>query len=230
MGLLKIGIAIFCLSLILSFTIIPNVDAYWVNGVEIISPGHVAQIATEPSFDYSVYVSDPNAYGKIILYENEFKLYRGGVVIFPVIVEMNNFIHKPTLDIIYNDVKIDHVDLFSNGDFFQSTIGLTDNWESGVYKINLIQQENLLDTVSFVINRDNEDVIEKTIFESVFQTTEPFISITPSVISIDRHYFGTLSVLGSISDSRAGHPIILEIIAPDGTITFDSNIFLMQNI
>ena len=217
-------IAIAVLSISLCFTVIPNADAYWVNGVEIISPGHVAPTTPEPSFDYSIYVSDPNASGKIILSENEFKLYRGGLVVFPIIVEMNNFIHKPTLDIIYNDVKIDHVALFFNGDFFQSTIGLTDNWESGVYKINLIQQENLLDTVSFVINRDNEVAIEKTIFESVFQTTEPFISITPSVISIDRHYFGTLSVLGSISDSRTGHPIILEIIAPDGTITFDSGL------
>jgi hypothetical protein len=125
---------------------IPNADAYWVNGIEIISPGHVAP-TTEPSVDYSIHISDPNVSGKIILSENEFKLYRGGVVIFPVIVEMNNFIHKPTLDIIYNDVKIDHVDLFSNGDFFQSTIGLTDNWESGVYKIHLIKQNNILDTV-----------------------------------------------------------------------------------
>ena len=220
----KTGIYFLCLSIILIFTIIPNVDAYWLNGVEIISPGHVAQITTEPSFDYSIYVSDPNVSGKIILSENEFKLYRGSVVIFPVIVEMNNFIHKPTLDIIYNDVKIDHVDLFSNGNFFQSTIGLTDNWESGVYKINLIQQNNILDTVSFVINRDNEDVIEKTIFESVFQTTEPFISITPSVISIDKNYFGTLYVSGSISDSRTGHPIILKIVGPDGKTTFNSGL------
>ena len=213
--------SILLLTLILCFTLIPSVDAYWVNGVEIIPPGHV-EPTTEPSVDYSIHISDPNVSGKIILSENEFKLYRGGLVVFPIIIEVENFIHKPTLDIIYNDVKIDHVDLFFNGDFFQSTIGLTDNWESGVYTINLIQQENLLDTVSFVINRDNEDVIEKTIFESVFETTEPFISITPSVISIDRHYFGTLSVSGSISDSTTGHPIILEIIAPDGTITFDS--------
>jgi len=31
-----------------------------------------------------------------------------------------------------------------------------------------------------------------------------------------------LSVLGSIDDSRTGHKIIFEIIAPDGTITFTS--------
>jgi len=62
---------------------------------------------------------------------------------------------------------------------------LNDNWESGVYKINLIYQNDILDSVSFVINRDNEDVTEKNILESVFQTTEPFISVTPSVISID---------------------------------------------
>ena len=137
---------------------------------------------------------------------------------------MNNFIHKPTLEIIYNDIKIQNVNLFSNGDFFQSIIGLNDNWKSGVYKINLIQQENILDTVSFVINRDNEVVVENIIPESIFKNIEPFISITPSVISIDKSYFGTLSVLGSINDSRTGHPIILEIVAPDDTITFDSGL------
>ena len=215
--------SILLLTLILCFTLIPNVDAYWVNGVEIIPPGYV-EPTTEPSVDYSIHISDPNAYGEIILSENEFKLYQGNPIIFPIIVEMNNFIHKPTLEIIYNDIKIQSIDLFSNGDFFQSIIGLNDNWESGVYTINLIQQENILDTVSFVINRDNEDVIEKTIFESVFQTTEPFISITPSVISIDKHYFGTLSVLGSINDSRTGHPIILEIVGPDGNPRHDSGL------
>ncbi len=66
---------------------IPNADAYWVNGVEIISPGHVAPgyvaPSTEPSVDYSIHISDPNVSGKIILSENwNLKLYRGGVVIF----------------------------------------------------------------------------------------------------------------------------------------------------
>ncbi|MBT5278335.1 MAG: hypothetical protein HOL73_01165, partial [Nitrosopumilus sp.] len=139
-----------------------------------------------PNVDAAVLgVDDTNISGKIILSENEFKLYRGSIKIFTLTVEGDNFIHKLTLDIIYNDVKIDHIDLFSNGDFFQTVIGLNDNWESGVYKINLIYQNDILDSVSFVINRDNEDVTEKNILESVFQTTEPFISVTPSVISID---------------------------------------------
>ena len=176
-----------------------------------------------PNVDAAVLgVDDTDVSGKIILSENEFKLYRGSIKIFTLTVEGDNFIHKLTLDIIYNDVKIDHIDLFSNGDFFQTVIGLNDNWESGVYKINLIYQNDILDSVSFVINRDNEDVTEKNILESVFQTTEPFISVTPSVISIDRHSFDMLSVLGSIDDSRTGHKIIFEIIAPDGTITFTS--------
>ena len=102
---------------------IPNVEAYWVNAAEHKSPGHVEPVTLEPPVDYSLNIFDPNVSGKIILSENEFKLYRGSVMIFPLIVEVNNFIHKPTLDIIYNDVKIDHVDLFSNGDFFQTVIG-----------------------------------------------------------------------------------------------------------
>ena len=42
--------SILLLTLILCFTLIPSVDAYWVNGVEIIPPGHV-EPTTEPSVD-----------------------------------------------------------------------------------------------------------------------------------------------------------------------------------
>jgi len=66
---------------------IPNADAYWVNGVEHKSPGHVEPVTLEPPVDYSLNIFDPNVSGKIILSENEFKLYRGSVMVFPLIVE-----------------------------------------------------------------------------------------------------------------------------------------------
>ena len=165
---------------------------------------------------------DSNASGIIILSENEFKLFGGTTIIVPVIVEMNDFIHKPTLEIIHNDVEIQNISFFSQNDTFQTVIGLNDNWDSGTYKINLIYQTNVLDTVSFVINRDNEVVTTTIINEPIFKTIEPFISITPSVVLIENSSFETLSILGNVSDSRFGNKIILETIDPDGNITYDS--------
>jgi hypothetical protein len=115
---------------------IPAGDDYWANA--------------DANFDGNSV--DSNVSGKIVLSENEFKLFGGTTIIVPVIVEMNDFIFKPTLEIIYNDVEIQNISFFSQSDTFQTVIGLNDNWNSGIYKINLIYQNNVLDAVSFVIN------------------------------------------------------------------------------
>ena len=185
---------------------IPAGDDYWANAAANFEGNSV----------------DSNASGKIILSENEFKLFGGTTIIVPVIVEMNDFIYKPTLEIIHNNVEIQNISFFSQSDTFQTVIGLNDNWDSGIYKINLIYQNNILDTVSFVINRDNEVVTTTIIPEPIFKTIEPFISITPSVVLIENSSLETLSILGNISDSRFGNKIILEIIDPDGNVTYDS--------
>ena len=185
---------------------IPAGDDYWANAAANFEGNSV----------------DSNASGKIILSENEFKLFGGTTIIVPVIVEMNDFIYKPTLEIIHNDVEIQNISFFSQSDTFQTVIGLNDNWDSGIYKINLIYQNNILDTVSFVINRDNEVVTTTIIPEPQFKNTEPFISITPSVVLIENSSLETLSILGNVSDSRFGNKIILETIDPDGNITYDS--------
>ena len=52
---------------------------------------------------------DSSASGKIILSENEFKLFGGTTIIVPVVVEMNDFIFKPTLEIIHYDVEIQNI-------------------------------------------------------------------------------------------------------------------------
>ena len=164
---------------------------------------------------------DSSASGKIILSENEFKLFGGTTIIVPVVVEMNDFIFKPTLEIIHNDVEIQNIYFFSQSDTFQTVIALNDNWDSGVYEINLIYQNNILDTVSFVISRDNEVVTATVVHESQFKNIEPFITITPSAVLIGNSSFETLSISGHVSDLKFGHKIILEIIDTDGNITYD---------
>ena len=185
---------------------IPAGDDYWANAAANFDGNSV----------------DSNVSGKIVLSENEFKLFGGTTIIVPVIVEMNDFIFKPNLEIIHNDVEIQNISFFSQSDTFQTVIGLNDNWDSGIYKINLIYQTNVLDTVSFVISRDNEVVTTTIIPEPQFKNIEPFISITPSVVLIENSSFETLFISGNVSDSRFGNKIILEIIDPDGNITYDS--------
>ena len=186
---------------------------FWSNGIEFNLPGYslpISKSSVSDTVDHSQNIFDPDASGEIILSENEFKLYGGSIVIFPIIVEMDNFIHKPTLEILYNHDKLQVIDIFSNGDVYQSAFALDDNWKSGVYEINLVQQNNILDTSSFLITRDNEIIESAKNFKSIFNTTEPFLSITPSDMYLDNSGFGTFSILGSISDSRTGHHIIFK--------------------
>ena len=202
----------------ISITFIPLVDAYEVKHIQPWKDEPVVAEQLRPGLEN---VSDPNAYGKIILYENEFKLYRGTLVYFPVIIEMYDFIHKPTLDIVHNDILVKQIDLFSNNDIFQSSILLDDNWESGNYQINLKQQNHILDTSSFVITRDNQNVSSIISFESMTYV-DPYISVTPSIISFNDIPQEHFLILGKIDDSRTGHSVNFEITTPDNKIILES--------
>ena len=179
-------------------TMIPNADAYWVNGVEY---GHVEPVTLEPPVDYTLNVSDPNVSGKIILSENEFKLYRGTIISIPIFIEMNDFIHNPTLNIFYDNVLIKTIYPRSNGDIFQSMIALNDNWKSGIYEIKLNHHDKILDVSSFEIHKDNELFSEKIIFKSMFVPIDPYISATPSKVSIESFSNKIISITGSITGS-----------------------------
>ena len=202
----------------ISIAFMPLVDAYEVKHVQPWKDEPIVAESIQPGIEN---VSDPNAYGKITFSENEFKLYRGSLIYFPVIVEMHDYIHKPTLEIVYDEVIIKQIDLYNNGDIFQSIILLDDNWESGNYEINLKHQNNILDTSSFLITRDNETPSE-LIFFFFFNTVEPYISITPSIISFNDHPKENFLILGQIDDSRTGHKVNFEITTPDNKIIFGS--------
>ena len=64
---------------------IPNVDAYWLNGVEYNS---INEIVSTPSGNSENKIVDPNASGKIIQKQNNFKLYGGNLI--PVTVKDPN--------------------------------------------------------------------------------------------------------------------------------------------
>ena len=154
---------------------IPNVDAYWLNGVEYNS---INEIVSTPSGNSENKIVDPNASGKIIQKQNNFKLYGGNLIPVTIFVEMNNFIHNPTLTIFHNEILIKTIYPRSGGNLFQSTIGLDDNWKSGIYQINLNHQNKVLDISSFVITRDNESFEEKIFHELTWQLhSVPFNSV-----------------------------------------------------
>ena len=134
---------------------------------------------------------------------------------------MNDYIHKPTLDILHDNMLVSQIDLFSNGDIFQSIILLDDNWESGNYEINLKQQDNILDKSFFVISRDNEKVLPINSLISM-SNVDPFISITPSIISFNDVPQENFLILGYVDDSRTRHPVNFEITTPDKKIISNS--------
>ena len=200
---------------------IPNVDAYWVNGVEYTSPGYVPPAISEPvAFEDNT--KDPNAYGEIILSENEFKLYRGSLISFPIFIEMNDFIHNPTLNIFYDDVLTKVTYPRSNGDIFQSVISLNDNWKSGTYEIKLIHNNKILDSDSFVIKRDNETFLEHIVDKNIFEYVDPNILSSPSKVSVDSYSREIISITGHTGDSNNSNPIILEILTPDKNVISSS--------
>ena len=194
---------------------VPSVDAYWLNGVEHEYPNKVASKSSSHSDDN---ITDPNATGKIIQKQSDFRLFMGNVVVVPIIVEMNDFVHNPTLTIHHDENLIKTIYPRFNGDFFQSTIALDDNWDSGIYQINLNHQNRILDISSFVITRDNESLPEKIIHENMIQYIESHITVNPSKVFIDSYSFEKISVTGSVNTSSLGHTIDIKIITPDDRI------------
>ena len=112
---------IIILSILICFliTALPTVDAYWLNGIEHKSSERAISVGKEPPTNPEENVADPNAFGKLILEESEFQLYGGTVIAVPIFIEMNDFIHNPTLDIFYDDALIKTIYPRSNGDIFQ---------------------------------------------------------------------------------------------------------------
>mgnify|MGYP000583579839 CR=1 FL=1 len=98
--------------------------------------------------------------GEIFLEKNEFKLYGdGSLVTFSVTGEIVDYTHRPTLEIVQNDIVIQSVNLVPIKNSLFSVIGLDKNFSAGEYFVNLKYKNKILDTKSFTITRDN--VVEK---------------------------------------------------------------------
>jgi hypothetical protein len=163
----------------------------------------------------------PSAYattGEITLDQREFTLYRGNMITFPVIIEMNDYTHRPTLEIMFNGTVTQKISLYPIGDTFSSLVGLNENWESGDYTINLKYQGAILDSESFVILRDNEVVSEIITHENIHKPVEPFISLSTNELVLENSFHEIIYITGNLYSSQFGHFVIIDVTKPDGTI------------
>ena len=163
-------------------------------------------------------ISDNNTSGKIILEQNDFKLYGGSLLVVPIFVEMNDFIHAPTLTIFHNENLINTIYPRFNGDTSQSFIALNSNWDTGVYEIKLNHQNKILDTFSFLISTDNELVTEKIIDKNMLKVIDPYILVKPSKVFIESHSNEKISITGVVDNFSLGYTVNIEILTPDNEI------------
>lgn len=156
--------------------------------------------------------------GEITIENNEFTLYRGNMITFPVTVEMSDYIHLPFLEITHNGDVTQKVSLRSIGDTFHGIIGLNENWSSGNYIINLTYQGVILDSESFVILRDNEVVSEIVIHENMSKDVEPFISLSTDKLILENYSHEIIYITGNLYNSQTGYFVLIDVTKPDGVI------------
>ena len=155
--------------------------------------------------------------GTIELEDDEFTLYGDGTVtIFSIHGIIHDNSHHPILEISHNDVVIKTVKLVPVKNSLFTVLGLDRDWHSGKYFVNLIHQNELLDSKPFHIFRDNlvEDKI--IVHENMFDT-EQFLQVEPSKIILDSASNEFISISGNIQSSHFGVPLQFFLHHPDGT-------------
>ena len=81
------------------------------------------------------------ASGTIELVDNEFILYGdGAITTFSVHGEITDYIHRPTLEIVKNDVVVQTIKLFPIKNSLFSVVGLDKDWSHGDYLVHLKYQ------------------------------------------------------------------------------------------
>lgn len=156
--------------------------------------------------------------GEIILDQSEFTLYRDDLINLPIFVEMSDYIHRPTLEILHDSDDIQKINLSSNGDSFQTVLGLNANWSDGEYIINLMHQGVILDSKSFDIIREKQVEHEFLIYENISEPVEPFLSLSVNKLVLERSSNEIIYVTGAFDESRFGSAVFIDITKPDGTI------------
>ena len=157
--------------------------------------------------------------GEIFLEKNEFVLYGdGSMVNFSVTGEIFDSVYFPELEIMIDDVVFQTIDIFPNKNSIFSIIGLDKNWSHGEYVVNLKYKNEILDSKSFTIIRDN--VVEKEIRtdENMHETLKFFIETDVDKLVLENNSLETIWISGNLPTSQFGNEIHFSLYHPDGTI------------
>jgi len=167
-------------------------------------------------------VTVPSVYatsGEIFLEKNEFVLYGdGSMVNFSVTGEIFDSVYFPQLEIMIDDVVFQTIDIFPNKNSIFSIIGLDKDWSHGEYIVNLKYKNEILDSKSFTIIRDN--VVEKEIRtdENMHETFESFVEVEIDKLVLENNSLETIWISGNFPSSQFGNEIKFSLYHPDGTI------------
>jgi hypothetical protein len=165
--------------------------------------------------------------GSIELDEDEFVLYGGGnVITFSVYGEITDYIHRPTLEIVKNDVVIQTINLIPTKNSLFSVVGLDKDWSHGDYVVRLNYQNNILDSKSFSIFRDNFIEQKTTINENMFDIFKSYVELDVEKLVLDNNSDENIIVSGNLVSSQFGNEINFLLHSPDDTIQRLGNVLL----
>ncbi|WP_156416060.1 hypothetical protein, partial [Nitrosopumilus sp. Nsub] len=157
--------------------------------------------------------------GEIFLEKNEFVLYGdGSVVNFSVTGEIFDYVYYPKLEIMIDNVVFQTVKVFPNKNSIFSIIGLDKNWSHGEYVVNLKYENEILDSKSFTIIRDNVVVKEIKTHPNMSETLESFIELDFDKLVLENNSDETIWISGNLASSQFGNEIKFSLYHPDGTI------------
>ena len=163
----------------------------------------------------------PNVFavsGTIELEDNEFVLYGGGdVITFSVYGEINNHLDRPSLEIVQKDVIIQSIKLYPIKNSLFTVVGLDKNWHNGEYTINLKYQNEILDSKSFTIHRDNFVPKETVTYENMSNNVKSFIELDVEKLVLVNNSDETIIISGNIATNNFGYPVDFSLHYPDGT-------------
>jgi hypothetical protein len=157
--------------------------------------------------------------GSIELDDNEFTLYSGSSVkLLSIHGTIHDYSHKPILEISQNNVVIKTVNLSPTKNSLFTVLGLDRNWSDGEYSVNLIYQDEILDSKHFTIIRDFVIDKETKVYENMSDIFKSFIELDVEKLIIENNSYETIMISGNLVSSQFGNDVDFLLYSPDNSI------------
>jgi len=159
------------------------------------------------------------ASGTIELVDNEFILYGdGAITTFSVHGEITDYIHRPTLEIVKNDVVVQTIKLFPIKNSLFSVVGLDKDWSHGDYLVHLKYQNNILDSKPFSIFRDNFIEQKIKVDENMSDIFKSYVELDVEKLVLQNNSDETILISGNLVSSQFGNNVDFLLHYPDNSI------------